>query len=181
MPSIDLTAAAVSNGATGSANWALGSLWPCSVGPEPTGAASAALVVTFAIGSALPSNATVTGWALTIARDAAAGGNIWDVSVTATVGGKGLDDKAATGTLWPASTGDATYGGASDLWGDTAPTYSQVNTLGATAGLSVKTDGSAGIAYVRGMSLTVYYTTTPNQVVPHCITLKAADCWWLRD
>lgn len=71
------------------------------------------------------------------------------------------DNKAATSTRWPNTEGVYTYGGASDLWGNTL-TASDVNANNFGAVLQVVITNNTKMSIARGyvdfMSITVTYT-----------------------
>lgn len=67
------------------------------------------------------------------------------------------DNKADTSTAWPATAGDAEYGGQNDLWGTTL-TAAQVNA--SDFGIVLSATVNAGTAYVDHIELTIYYTVS---------------------
>ena len=160
MPSFNLTLTGEADIGGGSASWSSsGGNFPWICSPDPLGTTSNTLQISFSGGS-FPAGVTITGWAIGFAKDASSGGNIWDVSITTSLGGTGFPtNEAATGTLWPPTTGTSTYGGSTDTWGGSVPTAANVIAHGGSFGIAIKTDGTAGTGFVRGSAtFTVYYT-----------------------
>jgi len=107
----------------------------------------------------ISAGATINGIEVLVERNGDTGSKISDNSVrlvkNGTISG---NDKSAAGT-WPASDGNITYGGSSDLWGLNW-TYSDINSANFGFVISAKHDssGSTKTASVDCIRITVYYT-----------------------
>ena len=116
-------------------------------------------------GFSIPSDATINGIEVKIGRYAS-GIDIRDYVVRLVKGGSITgDNKAATGTTWPTGgIAEATYGGASALWGTTWA-YSDVNSSNFGVVLSATNDdATAPNTYVDYMQISVTYTPTPPSI-----------------
>lgn len=82
-------------------------------------------------------------------------GNATDQTIQLTIGGQ---NKASTSN-WPLSTATATYGGATDLWGNTSISGSQV--LQSSFGVNIDVNGNGGqfTLHIDYVSMTIYYVT----------------------
>ncbi|OGZ65504.1 MAG: hypothetical protein A2822_04385 [Candidatus Staskawiczbacteria bacterium RIFCSPHIGHO2_01_FULL_41_41] len=112
-------------------------------------------------GFSIPAGAIIDGIVVEWERrDADLGGaNTKDNAVRIVKGGTiGSTDKASVST-WPASDAYATYGGSSDLWGETW-TVDDINSSTFGAALSARnvTTTSSASPYVDHVRVTVYYT-----------------------
>ena len=115
-------------------------------------------------GFEIPDGSTINGIECFIERKRDATTAVKDVRVRIVngdgSGGIGSTDKAATGTDFPTSDGTATYGGATDVWGESW-TVAEINSDDFGFVLSCAQDGfgAAATASVDHMSIKVYYTT----------------------
>ncbi len=112
-------------------------------------------------GFAISSAATIEGIVVEVDRRESSGTplRVFDNSIKLVKGGTiGGDDKS-TGASWPTSDTYASYGGASDLWGQTwSP--ADINSAGFGVAISAVKDGSSDprVAYVDHIRITVYYS-----------------------
>lgn len=109
-------------------------------------------------GFSVPSGATINGIKAEIERKQN-GGTLVDNAVRIIKGGAiGTSEHAST-TAWSGTEAYYSYGGASDLWGDTW-TYSDINSSNFGVALSVKCTSDCGSASgdVDHIKITVYYT-----------------------
>lgn len=104
---------------------------------------------------AIPLDATIVGITVSIERSTTVATSITDSSVTLVKGGTiGGTDKA-TGTQWPTSDGVATYGSATDLWGQTwTPADLNASNFGVVI---AATAGAAATMQVDQITVTVDY------------------------
>jgi hypothetical protein len=113
-------------------------------------------------GFTIPSDATIAGISARVERKAASSSRISDTDVFLLKAGvAGGTDKAVTGT-WGTSDTYRTYGGSTDLWGQT---WTPADVNAANFGLRFKaqaTSGTAVVASMNHMEITVYYTPTPS-------------------
>lgn len=114
-------------------------------------------------GFSIPAGATIDGIVVEIERSAnnnAGSNRVVDEHVKIVKGGTiGSTNKADTATNWPTTDAYKTYGGATDLWGETW-TYSDINAsnFGAVIASRNYTDSGATEAYIDHIRITVYYT-----------------------
>ncbi|MDX2165919.1 MAG: hypothetical protein SF182_02605 [Deltaproteobacteria bacterium] len=107
-------------------------------------------------GFALPPSAVVLGIRADIERRAI-GGIATDNAVRIIKGGViGATDRSLGGN-WPGADAVATYGGASDLWGESW-TAADINGAGFGVAISAKDSISGALAQVDAMSITVFYS-----------------------
>jgi hypothetical protein len=106
---------------------------------------------------AVPSNATIQGITAEVERSASVGGVITDQSVRIVKGGSITGDSRASGSTWPTSDAYQTYGGSSDLWGESW-TPADINSTGFGLAVVPQTTSSAQ-ARVDHIRMTVRYTT----------------------
>lgn len=111
-------------------------------------------------GFSIPSGATIDGIVVEIEKASqGAGGDHRDSRLRIVKGGTiGSTDKADTATTWGTSDAYSSYGGVSDLWGETW-TDSDINA--SNFGVAFSVDGFSGtnrFAYVDHIRITVYYT-----------------------
>jgi len=150
--------AVVSDGSFGSSSWAApgngltsNEAWAQAA---PAGLPTQYLKATN-YGFALPGPAEIVGIEVNIERHCL-GGTIHDERVRIVKGGVVGSTERALGATWPTGTDAvATYGGSSDLWGETW-TPADINANGFGVALSV-VDG-ADLALVDHMTITVYYS-----------------------
>lgn len=107
-------------------------------------------------GFAIPSDASIDGIVVEIERSATVGVAVADNSVKLVKGGSiGGTDKASASN-WPTSDAYASYGSATDLWGQTW-TLADINA--STFGVVVSAiDAIAATAQIDHVRITVYYT-----------------------
>jgi cysteine-rich repeat protein len=109
-------------------------------------------------GFAIPAGAVIDGITVTVERRSAAA-LITDDAVRIVKGGiVGTDDRASAST-WPTTDAVATYGGGSDLWGETW-TASDVN--GAGFGVALSVTDNVDVAAVDAVAITVHYSLCGN-------------------
>jgi cysteine-rich repeat protein len=107
-------------------------------------------------GFALPPTAVVLGIRADVERRAI-GGIATDNAVRIIKGGViGATDRSLGGS-WPATDTVVSYGGASDLWGETW-TAANINAAGFGVAISAKDSISGALAQVDAMSITVFYS-----------------------
>jgi cysteine-rich repeat protein len=107
---------------------------------------------------ALPGAATVNGITVAIERHSAAG-LIHDARVRIVKGGViGATDRALGGN-WPTSDAIATYGGASDLWGET---WTPADVNGAGFGVALSVADNVDAAGVDQITVTISYSLCGN-------------------
>lgn len=112
--------------------------------------------------SVVPAGATIDGIVVEVERSNANLANVLDNAVRIVKGGTiGSTDKSSL-SAWPISSADAyaTYGGASDLWGET---WSDTDINSATFGFAISAKRGAGkgpaqTAQIDHIRVTVYYT-----------------------
>lgn len=104
-------------------------------------------------GFAIPSGNTINGVRVDISRSGKASPNTSQDAVVSLVKGGTVsgDNKAATGTAYPTTLAEVSYGGAADLWG-LSLTYTDVNS--STFGMVLSNTG-------------IYSTSNPNTNVQH--------------
>ena len=124
------------------------------------------ILVASNFGFTVPTGATINGVTVAIERKASlSDGNFWYArdNLLKLVKGGSLsgDNKAATSTNWPTSDGTASYGGASDLWGNTL-TAEDVNASNFGCALQAVYKGTVPKIYnapfVDHITITVAYT-----------------------
>lgn len=106
-------------------------------------------------GFALPNNAVVQGIAVTVTRYTDRPGYTWDANCQIIKGGAIVGPSRSTGAGVPGSWGAITFGGSTDLWGQTW-TYSDINAAGFGACYQAL---SYSKTYVSSIAITVYWTT----------------------
>lgn len=142
------------NSATSDNSYAVQSIF------TPTFANTATLTLTN-FGASVPSGATIDGIEITIERNAATAGRIKDLQVQLVKGGSASGtDKADTSTTYGTTDSTITYGGASDLWGNTL-TQSDVNATNFGIVFRATTNSSTITACnVDAIRLKIYYTAS---------------------
>jgi hypothetical protein len=117
-------------------------------------------------GAAVPSGATIDGIEITIERNAATAGRIKDLQVQLVKGGTASGtDKADTSTTYGTTDSTITYGGASDLWGNTL-TQSDVNATNFGIVFRATTNSSTITSCnVDAIRLKIYYTASGGTTV----------------
>lgn len=109
-------------------------------------------------GFAIPTNATITGIEVIIDRRATGANDIEDASLRLIKGGTVQGNDKASGTDWPTTMTNATYGSSSDLWGLTL-TPSDINANNFGVSLSAKEIAGSPKPEVDVIKIKVYYTT----------------------
>ncbi|MBS1983098.1 MAG: hypothetical protein JST16_02905 [Bdellovibrionales bacterium] len=111
-------------------------------------------------GFSIPSDATVTGIKVEWEKKVSAGATAFDNSIRIIKGGTiGSTDKSS-GTAWGTSDAFSTYGGSSDLWGETW-TASDINSSNFGAALSARsTSGTSRTYSVDSVRITVSYVSS---------------------
>ena len=120
-------------------------------------------------GFSIPDGATIDGITVAVEKnsfDSQFG--VTDEHVKIVKGGSiGTTNKADTGTEWPTTDGTATYGGVSDLWGET---WTAADINASNFGIVVSSDSSAGIggdqARIDHVTITVTYTEVAAPAPP---------------
>ena len=116
---------------------------------------------TSAYGFSVPTNATVTGIAVSVTR--LASGAVSDTNVQLMKAGAVQATNRSAGAGWPGSSAVAVFGGPSDLWGTTwAP--SDVNNAGFGAAVAASLLEAGTVSYVDLVAITVYYTVLGTTV-----------------
>lgn len=117
-------------------------------------------------GFSIPAGATIEG--IVVEVEKLSDGNTanyyaYDTEIKIIKGGTIGSTNKATATHWPTSEAFASYGGASDLWGET---WSAADINGSTFGVAVSaaiyTTGSFIRIYVDSIRITVYYSSGPS-------------------
>lgn len=126
-----------------------------------TGSSSTLTATNF--GSSVPSGATINGIEVTIERKSSSGSAHKDFTVQLVKGGTASGtNKADTATFYGTSDATITYGGASDLWGNTL-TVSDVNATNFGVVFQCNNTAAAlNTCSVDAFSLKIYYTTTTS-------------------
>lgn len=108
---------------------------------------------------AIPSDATIVGISVQISKYSDSdGGDITDSKVRIVKGGTiGTTDKAKTDN-WSTTQAYSSYGGQTDLWGETW-TYSDINSTGFGVAISAIADAVGPTAYIDHVKIAVYYTS----------------------
>jgi len=115
----------------------------------------------------IPPPAKILGIQIDIVRHSSVG-NITDARVRLVKGGVvGTTDEADTINTWPTSDATKTYGGPSDLWGDTW-TAADINM--SSFGMVLSATGNFDTALVNVMTMTIYYTLCPDAPAAGCRT-----------
>ena len=112
----------------------------------------------------VPASATIDGVTVEIERKGSGAAQPRDHTVQLIKGGTATgDNKAATGTDWPASDAIATYGGAADGWG---ASLSAANVNASNFGVRVKISTmAAGTASVDSVAVIVHYSAAPGTYI----------------
>jgi hypothetical protein len=116
-------------------------------------------------GFTIPAGSRIDGITAVIERSASASSSLDDFDVYLLKGGVATgNDKAVSGTYYPTSDANRTYGNSSDLWG-TSWTATDVNASNFGLRLRVDSDvGSSVTAYVDYVSITIDYTAPPTGI-----------------
>ncbi len=114
-------------------------------------------------GFAVPSDAWVRGIQLDVRRASSTGNAIEDSMVFLRLGGQPVLDNRALAGKWPQALTTATYGSATDLWGQSVIQPSDVNAAAFGVDLAAKYGITAGndTPDVDGMKLSVTYCAHP--------------------
>ncbi len=109
----------------------------------------------------IPPSSTVSGIQVEWKKRGSVASAILDNAVRIVKGGTiGSQDKSS-GTNWPTTAATTTYGGQTDLWGETW-TVADINSTSFGAALSAKETPCAGAsAFLDAVRITVYYTESP--------------------
>lgn len=130
-------------------------------------------------GFTIPAGATINGIEDKIEKSRAGGlENVIDRRVRVVKGGViGSTDKADA-TSWPTTDTIFTYGGASDLWGETW-TDSDVNASNFGGVIAAGTDAAPGTAQVDHWERTVHYTEAagPGRPIPKTAAAVTHPAW----
>lgn len=120
----------------------------------------------FAMAEEIPYGSTINGFEFRMrAYHTNTVADIYDDSITILIGGTSTGSNKANGTEWPVFTGGSgsvtnkDYGGSSDLWGITSPTYAQV--VANNFGIQIRakeTAGTSNAARVQVVFMKVHYT-----------------------
>lgn len=125
-------------------------------------------------GLAVPVGATVDGIVVDIERKRA-GGSIRDAYLRIIKGGSiGSTDRANTGETWPSSDASASYGGTTDLWGESW-TAADINAATFGVALAVTNATIVAVANVDLITVTVYYTESGGTNVTAVCATATAD------
>lgn len=110
--------------------------------------------------SAIPDGSTIDGVVVEIERHVSStSGSPRDDTIQLMKAGTAGGTNAASGSTWPTTDAYATYGGASDLWGNTLSTADIKDSGFGVSIKAVKTAGkSSTTARVDHIRITVYYT-----------------------
>lgn len=117
-------------------------------------------LVLYNFGFSLDSSFTITGIEVHVERSADDSGNIVDNVVRLLKAGSIVGDNKAGVVNWPSAEAVITYGGDSDLWGETW-LYSDINHAGFGLVFKVENEESHGaptVAQIDYISITIYYT-----------------------
>lgn len=107
-------------------------------------------------GFAIPSTATILGITVVVRKRVNSGSNTFDTHARIIKGGTIGSTDESKGTAWPTSLTDVSYGGSSDLWGETW-NYSHINSSDfGFAIAAVQTSGSRTLS-VDSVQITVTY------------------------
>lgn len=118
-------------------------------------------------GFSIPAPAQIVGIEATIERRSASV-MVKDARVRIVKGGVvGSAERADTVTLWPNTDTVASYGGSSDLWGET---WTPADINGAGFGLALSAEDGVDLAVVDHMTLKVYYALCGNTPTGGCKT-----------
>lgn len=114
-------------------------------------------------GLSIPSTANIEGILVKIKRKAATASRIKDSNIKIIKGGVvKTTNKANTSTFWPITNTYASYGGATDLWGETwTPADVNASNFGVAVSAVRNATGSTVVASVDHIEVTVYYNNPP--------------------
>ena len=118
-------------------------------------------VVATNFGFVIPSTSNILGVVVEIEKsDNSGSGNVKDNDVKLVVNGNISGSDKSLGGNWGNADATTTYGGSTDLWGNTL-TYSEVNSNNFGVAISVKKSG-AGVnkARIDNIKITIYYEST---------------------
>lgn len=123
-------------------------------------------VTHFAMAEEIPYGSTINGIEFRMrAYHTNTVADIYDDSITILIGGTSTGTNKADGTEWPVFTGGSSsvtnkdFGGASDLWGISSPTYAQV--VANNFGIQIRakeTAGTSNAARVQAVFMKVHFT-----------------------
>lgn len=132
---------------------------------------SSAYLYVRGLGFALPSNATVDGIVVKIKKHASS--TITDSRVTLVNSSTALGSNLTVSGNWPTTDTLVTYGGATNLWGNTtsALSYSVVNNAYFGVRIRISVGKANAIAYIDYASMIIYYHTGTTS---YCDTLSSA-------
>jgi hypothetical protein len=131
--------------------------------PKPVGPESSGDIVASEFGFAIPAEAAITGVVVSVERSANFASTVRDSFIMLRKAGVEVGENKALGNAW--GTGDEvqTYGGSTDLWGETW-TPAQINAATFGVVLTAKLIAAAeGEAKVDLISVTVYYSTSTDE------------------
>lgn len=125
------------------------------------GSAGSYYLVLKNFGFSLPSTATIVGITVLIRKRVNAGSNTFDTFARIIKGGTvGSTDKSK-GTTWPTVLTDVSYGGSSDLWGETW-LYSDINSSGFGFAIAASSANSRTLS-VDAVQITVDYNVAASE------------------
>lgn len=107
-------------------------------------------------GFSIPGGAPISGIVVEVERSDGGVSTVKDHTVQLLKGGAAAGDNKATGATWPGSDATATYGGASDLWGESW-TDSDVNASNFGVRIRAQCTSGNGAPRVDLVAVTVYY------------------------
>jgi len=122
-------------------------------------------------GFSIPTGVTITGIKVDVEKDDFANGGLDNAVRIIKSGTIGSTDKS-NAVLWPASDAYVSYGGSTELWGETW-TAEDINL--ATFGFAISAKTTAGsFAHIDHIRITVYYTTagTTKEVLTHTYVIE---------
>lgn len=127
-------------------------------GISSSGSSPSRYLLTTGYGFSIPANAIINGIAVDILRLRAGTGECTDDRIRIIKGGAvSSADRANTTANWPTSFTYASYGGSSDLWGETW-TPADINNSGFGAAAAAKWVSGTPSARIDHVRITVYYT-----------------------
>lgn len=110
-------------------------------------------------GFSVPSDATVAG--ITVEFNGIKSGTVTDGEVKIVKGGAAGSINKGTNSTWPTGAGFLSYGGVSDLWGETW-TPAQINSSDFGAAITAFGVTGGSVASIDSVRVTVYYTLSSD-------------------
>ena len=109
-------------------------------------------------GFSIPSNATIDGISVEVERNEVSFGDAVDDEVRIIKGGVlGSVNKADSVTIWPSTDVAVSYGGVSDLWGESW-THSDINSTNFGVAVSAISNSGLSTCQIDNINATVYFT-----------------------